>query len=158
MLEHAKFLTTDCELSSETCSKNVYSPWPRGVCVSHGLSIGVGCRYSFVLMETDVSICISPFIMRERILKSISESSTRVNPDCPNDPISLGMDTVELSALFLWSYVEGRSIEPTTFNLYDLLFLHALSLHVWRLCSDPSKRDFLRHLPCKSHKGDDGKL
>ena len=39
--EVTSFLSTDCELSTETCSKNVYSLGPRSVCVYQKSSSGL---------------------------------------------------------------------------------------------------------------------
>ena len=56
--EVTSFLSTDCELSTETCSKNVYSLGPRSSSCCHWLvpSSGVAGTFIFVLRVTMANI------------------------------------------------------------------------------------------------------
>ena len=65
--EVTSFLCTDCELSTETCSKNVYSLGPR-LC-------NAACRYSSSLVPTDTCTCFSEMEVEMPIRKIMHRTS-----------------------------------------------------------------------------------
>ena len=134
-----------------------YTPEPpaSGVRVSHGRSTSSGCRRIINSMEGNVCLCIPPFVMLGRVLEKVQQDHPcemiLIAPKWPNQ--SWYARLMELLVDFPLALPLRKDLlaQPHNqpHNHQRHRSLQAVSLHAWRLSSDPSKHEaFRRQLPC----------